>query len=98
MNELGHTHYPKYVHKFDDKGAITYDKVVLQLTHPTKGTPYDSLQHPSLTQHSKVVMNEDEEGEANAEGYFATHHEAKAAKKQWAAPKPAKQVEDKAAK
>jgi hypothetical protein len=81
MNELGHTYYPKYVHEYDDKGAIVYDKVVLQLTHPTKGSTYDSLQHPSLSQHSRIVNNEDEEKEANGDGYFFTHVEAKAANK-----------------
>ena len=95
MNELGHTHYPKYVHKFDDKGAITHDKVVLRLSNH-KGIEYDSLQHPSLSQHSKIVENENEEETANAEGYFATHVEAKAAKKQWPAPKAVK--EDKVVK
>ncbi len=27
-NEFGHTHYPKYVHKFSDKGQIEDSKLV----------------------------------------------------------------------
>ena len=87
INEFGHTMYPKYVHKFGDKGEILFEKVIV-----TDEKGKQSLQHPSMSQHSKVVNNEDEEGAANDEGYYATHIEAKAAKKfadkaDWVAPK-----------
>jgi len=76
INEFGHTMYPKFVHKFDDKGKITFEKVILI---DEKGK--ESMQHPVHTHHSKIVQNEDEEEEANADGFFATHVEAKAANK-----------------
>lgn len=41
-NELGHTVYPKYLHKFDETGKITV---------------------------SKIVNDEDENDEAEAEGF-----------------------------
>lgn len=76
INEFGHTKYPMFVHKFDDKGGILFEKVLIE---NDKGKMM--LQHPSMSQQSRVVNNEDEESAANDEGYYATHIEHRAAKK-----------------
>jgi hypothetical protein len=90
INEFGHTMYPKFVHKFDDKGRITFDKVIL-----TDEKGKESMQHPVHTHHSKIVQNEDEEEAANGDGFFVTHIEAKAANKVASTKKPTDKPVDK---
>jgi hypothetical protein len=66
MNEYGHTHYPKFVHKHDEKGRHIRE-IVKGFKSNDKGHQYETVQ--DVICHSKIVNNEDEEAEANAEGY-----------------------------
>ena len=83
MNEYGHTHYPKYVHKFDDKGKIMVE-VVKGMMANDKGIQYETIMERIYA--SKIVKDEEEEDEANAEGYFYKWEKPKTEKKATAKP------------
>lgn len=66
INEYGHTEYPKYVHQFDEKGAIKKDVEVIEKAND-KGHMYKTV--GAVTHYSRVVNNESEEEEAVSEGF-----------------------------
>lgn len=63
-NELGHTHYPKYLHKFEDDGKIKED---IEFGLDDKGKKIII----NRTAHSRIVNNQDEEDAAEADGFLA---------------------------
>lgn len=68
INEFGHTEYPKYVHKFDDKGAIIKNVEVGEKSDD-KGRVFKTVINTNFS--SRLVNNEDEEAEAEKDGFAA---------------------------
>lgn len=66
LNEYGHTEYPKFVHQFDEKGAIARKHEVGDKFND-KGIPYKTILNTEYS--SRIVNNADEEAEAAAEGF-----------------------------
>lgn len=66
INEYGHTEYPKYVHQFDEKGAIKKEVEVVEKAND-KGVMYKTVGNVNYS--SRIVNDAEEEAEAEAEGF-----------------------------
>lgn len=62
INEFGHSRFPMYVHKYDDKGKITHTPIIVK---DERGN--DHLH--SRDYDSRIVNNEDELEEAISDGF-----------------------------